>query len=42
MPEGLIFHYDTLSAIVYMICPLCHQNSEQLLVQNIPLDPLDY
>ena len=33
---------DTLSAIVNMISTLCPQNSEQLLVQHIILDPVDY
>ena len=34
--------YDTLSAIVYIICPLCPQNYEQLLVHYITLDSVDY
>ena len=34
--------YDTLSGIVYMIVPLCPQNSEHLLVQNFILDSFDY
>ena len=33
---------DTLSALVYIICPLCHQYYEQLLVHNIILDIVDY
>ena len=34
--------YDTLSAIGYMIFPLCPKNYEHLLVQNIILDSFDY
>ena len=35
------YAYDTLSAIVYIICPLCHKNYEQLLIYFITLYPLE-